>query len=251
MVHKFKHRGEDVLHLLRSSYLPLNNKDNDWLQSNGYVLDTDPTITSLEHRVYTRDDDKVAVVVHRGTKTYKDYGSDALLALGLEKLSPRFREARRVTDAVKKKYPEHEVFGLGHSLGGSIAEQSGADQVITYNKGAKIPTFSELVAATVGRNKIDRKQTDIRDKKDLFSLFSFADNTKKVQFNNKKQHLLDAHSLDNFERALKKRKLGEYNSEKNEPAYTPEVNDRPLLPGVAHHSTTSNLLPDIVHHPLS
>lgn len=235
MMKEFIGRGQDLVHLLRTSYQGLTNKDDDWLNRNGYTLDTDPNITNEEHRVYTRDG-KLAVIVHRGTKTWKDVGTDTLIALGLDKLSPRFHEARRVTRDVRKKYPDYKIYGMGHSLGGALAEQSGADKVITYNKAARLPTFSDLVAEAVGLRRTGRSQTDIRDKQDLISLFSFTHGSKKIKFNNKTNDIIESHSLKNLEKALKKNKLGELNETRNLQDHNAMASEDLPLQDVGHPS---------------
>ena len=105
-------------------------------------------------------------IAFRGSKTVKDFLiSDPLLAIGASRFDPRFKEAKSLTKQVENKYGKPaDVFG--HSLSGTIAENSGASgNIYTFNKGVGI--------GDIGK-KIPKNQTDIRTKADLVSALSLT-----------------------------------------------------------------------------
>jgi hypothetical protein len=94
-------------------------------------------------------------------------GSDIKLALGLEKYDRRFKEAKRLTSLVEEKYGKPATV-FGSSLGGSLAEKSGAHgQIFTHNKGTGI--------LDIGKT-IPKRQTDYRNINDVVSLLSLTQN---------------------------------------------------------------------------
>lgn len=130
-------------------------------------------------------------IAFRGSKTAKDWLiSDTLLGLGKSNLDPRFIQAQSLTKQVEKKYGKPaDVFG--HSLGGALAEKSGAKgNITTFNKGVGI--------ADIGRS-IPKNQTDIRTKADLVSALSLTQ-----KYNGDQQTIkgslnpIKAHSLENL-----------------------------------------------------
>lgn len=127
----------------------------------GYSLDT--SRSGRRTKVFKNDDTKHIIVAHRGTNNLRDVGTDISgVVLGKRNKSKRFQQAKRATQQVVDENPEYTVTNTGHSLGGTLAQQGGHNQV-TFNKGAG---FKELF----GKRK--KNQTDIRRKGDLVSLLS-------------------------------------------------------------------------------
>lgn len=128
----------------------------------GYIYD--PSLSSMTDKVFV-DSYGNPLVLHRGTKrVLEDWiQSNLPLAVGAEAISPRFQKSKEVIEQVKKKYEGKPVTSIGHSLGGSLAEKSGADRVITFQKGTGL--------GDIGR-AIPGSQTDIRTKYDIPSLLS-------------------------------------------------------------------------------
>lgn len=124
----------------------------------------DPSLSSMTDKVFV-DSYGNPLILHRGSKrVLEDWiQSNLPLAFGAEALSPRFQKSKEVIKKVKEKYPEKIVTSAGHSLGGSIAEKSGADRVVTFQKGTGF--------GDIGRT-IPGSQTDIRTKYDIPSLLS-------------------------------------------------------------------------------
>jgi hypothetical protein len=130
-------------------------------------------------------------IAFRGSKTAKDWlVSDTLLGLGASRLDPRFSQAKALTKQVEKKYGKPaDVFG--HSLGGAIAEKSGAKgKITTFNKGVGI--------GDIGKT-IPKNQTDVRTKADLVSALSLTQKYNGDQKTIKGSlNPIAAHSLDNL-----------------------------------------------------
>lgn len=90
-----------------------------------FTIDRD--LSDRNRTVYVDKDGK-AHIAFRGTnlsgasKTkWADLGADALIALGLQDLSARFKGSMRTTRKAIDKYGKENVSVLGHSLGGSQA----------------------------------------------------------------------------------------------------------------------------------
>lgn len=158
------------------------------LAKSGYTLDK--KLSTNESKVFV-DSMGNPNIAFRGSKTVKDFFiSDPLLAIGASRFDPRFKEAKSLTKQVEKKYGKPaDVFA--HSLGGAIAERSGASgNIYTFNKGVGI--------ADIGK-KIPKNQTDIRTKADLVSALSLTQ-----KYNGNQQTIkgslnpIKAHSLENL-----------------------------------------------------
>jgi hypothetical protein len=178
--------------ILKSSYQ--NQKEaSKTLEKLGYTYDKG--LSTNQSKVFV-DSQGNPNIAFRGSKTAKDWLiSDPLLALGLQNLDPRFKEAKALTKKVEQKYGKPaDVFG--HSLGGTLAENSGAKgSIITYNKGAGI--------GDIGK-KIPKNQTDIRAKSDIVSALSLTQRHNNGDLINLKtpilQNPLQAHGLDNLDK---------------------------------------------------
>ena len=149
--------------ILKASYLNPQEASKH-LEGLGYNYDHE--LSSPESKVFTDKEGKPHIAF-RGSQRVKDdwLGADIKLLLGLEKYDRRFREAKHTTKLVEDKYGRGaDVFG--HSLGGSLAEKSGAGgHIYTHNKGTGI--FD--IGRTIGHN-----QTDTRKKNDIVSLLSLT-----------------------------------------------------------------------------
>ncbi len=123
----------------------------------GYKFQSD--ISSPESKVFLDPQDN-PVILHRGTHRIADWGTDVKSILfGQE--GRRTREAKQLTKKVKELYKNKPVTAYGTSLGGFLAEQSGAENVVTYNKGVSPKDIFK---------KRKETQTDIRTSKDIISL---------------------------------------------------------------------------------
>jgi predicted esterase YcpF (UPF0227 family) len=136
---------------------------------------------------------------------WKDLGSDALLAVGLQELSSRFRNAKKATKAAVEKYGHDNVELVGFSLGGSQALYANAKHNVkttALNPGTspgfvKKTLFDRLSGALFKRpvNKTAKIYTTGTDV--ISALSPMMANAKTVYV---KQRHKDSHSLENFKR---------------------------------------------------
>jgi hypothetical protein len=167
------------------------NEARQTLESKGYSYV--PEYSSPESKVFL-DKQGNPHITFRGTHRAEDAITDLKLGLGLE--TKRHKEAKQLVKQVQEKY-QKPVSAYGTSLGGNLAEHSGASNVYTYNKavGAK-DLFKKLPAS----------QTDYRTEKDIISLPSiFQTGSKKVTIKSPVfQDVLSAHSTSSFNLDKKK-----------------------------------------------
>ena len=183
---------DDLGHLLKSSYLP-QKEAAEKLKKLGY--DYDHELSRMDTKVLTKNGQPV--ILHRGSKTLTDYYNDGLLFLGLEKHSKRFQDAKEITKKVEAKYNK-SANTAGHSLGGSLAEKSGAHgEIITYNKGSGL--------GDIGTKKNSNRQLDVRADGDIVSLLGNTQNSNKETVKNKGynpisgiHNAFNAHKTDNL-----------------------------------------------------
>lgn len=148
--------------LLKASYE--NTKDaRNTLRSAGYTLDQQ--LSNMNSKVFT-DQMGNPHITFRGSKNAMDWlRDDPLIALGLGKYAPRVKQAQDLTKKVEAKYGKTaDVFG--NSLGGALAERSGAHgKIVTHNKAVSITDIGKT---------IPKKQIDVRSLQDPISLLSLT-----------------------------------------------------------------------------
>ena len=126
-----------------------------------YGLTLDDSLSNAEQKVYV-DKSGSPTVSYAGSRKISDWlVTNPMLALGLEKYSPRFRRSQKVMEDVRKKYGKPALV-TGHSLSGRIAEYVGRknDKIVTVDKAVGL--------GTVGK-RIGKNQTDVRASNDLVS----------------------------------------------------------------------------------
>ena len=140
--------------------------------------------------------------MHTGTnkKSHLDNNllSDAAVALGLQKHDNRFKNARKLTKQVKKKYDTKQTTQLGHSLGSGLARHGAGkkDKVIGFN--------GAFGLGDVGK-KHNKNETNIRVSGDVLSSLSLTKPKKGSK--SKTIRNLDpttAHDLDNLDNVEKR-----------------------------------------------
>ena len=129
----------------------------------------DKSLSTDKVKVYTKDGR--AVVAHRGTEGFSDWGNNLVYAIGGEKLykkTDRYKESERIQKKAESKYGASNVSTIGHSQGGLAAELVGkkSKEVITLNK-----------AAHPFEKRKSGNQTDIRSERDVVSWFSPSSET--------------------------------------------------------------------------
>lgn len=158
------------------------------LAKSGYTYDK--KLSTNESKVFV-DSAGNPNIAFRGSKTVKDFlFSDPLLAVGASRFDPRVKQAQVLTKQVEKKYGK-PVDTFGHSLGGFLAEKSGAKgNITTFNKGVGYDD--------IGRT-IPKNQTDIRTGADIVSALSL---TQKYNGNREtikgSMNPIKAHGIDQF-----------------------------------------------------
>ena len=177
--------------LLKASYL--NQKDaKNLMGKSGYTYDND--LSNMETKVFIDSKGK-PVITHRGSTRLTDWRDDALLGLGLGKMTHRYKNAQRITKKVEDKYKSNSD-SIGHSLGGWLAEKSGNHgDITTYNKAVGLGDIGQ-------KNK--NNQIDYRTSGDLVSLLAPTQKGKLINIKNTSlmPNALNAHELNNIDKYL-------------------------------------------------
>ena len=178
-----------VKDLIQGSYMR-NNGARDLGSKHGLKLDD--SLSNAENKVYV-DKKGNPTIAYTGSRKISDWlVSNPMLALGLEKYSPRFRRSEKVLTAVRKKYNK-PIAVLGHSLGGAIASSvgKGNDKIITVDKG--------VGWGGVGK-KLGSNETSIRTSNDIVSALSkFQTGGNKIEIKVKKG-IQKSHKLNHLKR---------------------------------------------------
>jgi hypothetical protein len=139
-------------------------------QVKGYTIDK--SLSTPDRTAYV-DSEGNLVMAFRGTdlknknNTWRDLGTDALVGLGLQKLSSRYKNQQKGLDSAIEKYGKDKVRTTGHSLGGALATTVGA------RRGVKSSSFNQAVGiGDVVRNRTYTNATAYRTKNDPVSLLA-------------------------------------------------------------------------------
>lgn len=151
--------------LIDASYRGNNGAERS-TRHTGFTLDRN--LSDREQKVFTDPTGKPYIVFAGSRKTSDWLISNTALALGYEKMTPRFIKSNGVLEDVAKKYGR-KITVAGHSLGGAIASSVGqshkVDRIVSVDKG-------------VGRGGLfkpqSKKETSIRGATDLVSLGSLT-----------------------------------------------------------------------------
>jgi hypothetical protein len=137
----------------------------------------DKKLSGQRVQVYHNPETDKTIVVHRGTASLQDWGTNVAMAFGIK--GKRYKHAKKIQDQAEEKYGKKNIITMGHSQGGRWAELLGRDtaEVITLNK----PT---LPLDVIGRDKVPKNQTDIKTTKDPVSVF------RKYQGGNKAEEIV-------------------------------------------------------------
>lgn len=105
----------------------------------GFRMDKEET--SSKRAVFVNDTTREVVISHRGTdpKLASNLSTDVALALGVEGLTQRYKNATIRDANTKVKYDGYDVRLTGHSLGGSISQHSAGQnglKAVVYNSGS-------------------------------------------------------------------------------------------------------------------
>jgi len=149
--------------LLSAGYESNAKREQERLEAEGYVKDH--SLSTKKDKVYYSPYDKKAYVVYKGTNPtdIRDLATDAALAVGVGRFTPRFKRAKRIAKKAASKYGSEHTVAVGHSLGGSLATESGLKHRVTFNKGVGI--------GGIGK-QMRRGQEDYRTSHDVVSALS-------------------------------------------------------------------------------
>ena len=129
------------------------------LEKKGFKYDTE--LSSPDTKVFV-DEEGNPHIAFRGTKRVEDLLTDLKVGLGIK--TKREEEAQKAVKIAQEKYKK-PVSAYGTSLGGKLAEESGAKNIYTYNKAVGVNDLFK---------KISPFQTDIRTTRDIISFPSFT-----------------------------------------------------------------------------
>jgi hypothetical protein len=175
----------------------------------GYVIDK--AYSNRNRTLYVDPETNKAVLAFAGTRLnskkhrWGDIGSDALIALGLQSVSSRFRNAKKSYKSAREKYEDLQV--VGHSAGGSQAlylNSKYAAPTVAFNPGISLPDskkslMDKLTSVLHKGRRTKSNATIYHVPKDPISMLSptlVGANTKVVKVKQKKGK--SAHAMDNF-----------------------------------------------------
>jgi len=175
----------------------------------GYTLDE--KLSGLYGKVYVNQGIKKVVLVHRGTVENIDWGNNATYAINSTayKLTPRYKQAKKMVDNALKKYKGYTFESAGHSQGGLLSHLLGSK---SKNSIALNPAYKN---ESLGNN-----ETIIRSSGDVVSALSvpkkFANSllypgwTKKhmITIQAKTSNPIEEHKIDILDRLDPEMKIG-------------------------------------------
>jgi len=121
----------DLQQAFKNSYAKQEDQERFGAQE-GYVYDKD--LSSHNQQVYYNPSQQHLLFSVAGTHNVSDVGTDLKLLASGVKSTQRFREAEETFGKAKEKYRPAKSTAYGTSLGGSIAANVGADDVVTLNR---------------------------------------------------------------------------------------------------------------------
>lgn len=155
------------------------------------------------HNVYVHLDEKKILICYRGTDfaDVKDILSDVQLVLGMNAIDVRIKQSLDFYDQVTIKYPTHEKWIAGHSLGGTICyittKHRLPDRTIAFNPGsAPNKSFLSMMQDTFFKKKRTQNITTYKIFGDVVSTLSFIGNVQ--TFFLKTLDPMKLHTIDSF-----------------------------------------------------
>lgn len=111
--------------------------------------------------------DNVAFHAYRGTVNSSDVATDAALAFGMLHSTDRYKSNERVSSIARSYSPNHDnVIHVGHSLGGTLADQ------IARTRGDKSVSFNQGSTPLHNYGEGSRRNVQVRVDNDFVSSFS-------------------------------------------------------------------------------
>jgi hypothetical protein len=165
----------------------------------------DRQLSTDNSKVYFNPATNQAVVAHKGTTGFTDWGNNAVYALGgrwAYKKTDRYKNAEKVQKKAESKYGASNVSTIGHSQGGLQAELLGkkSKETITLDKATR--PFGNTKAGN---------QYDIRSENDIVSAFNpfQKDNKKEIVLENKSYNPLTSHDIGKLDTLAPDKMIGQ------------------------------------------
>lgn len=174
----------DTLNTIFEASYQNPNQAKTALEQSGYTYDSE--LSSPDTKVFI-DKEGNPHIAFRGTHRVEDVLTDIQVGLGLD--TKRHKSARESVKQAEKKYGKAAT-AYGTSLGGHIAESSGAANVYTYNKAVGIKDIGKTISKT---------QTDYRTDRDVISFPSITQKGgNKITIESPYKDILSSHSTKAF-----------------------------------------------------
>ncbi len=156
---------------------------NEFVKDTGFSVLDDKKYSNPNITTYKNNETGEVHVSHRGThisgrRGMKDIRNDFAIALGLQKLDPRFKRRTKSTERVIKDLAPEKFTMSGHSLGSGTAQYAVANsrtirknlkEMHTFN-GASNPILNnDIQVSKKDKKELDEKVTHHRIKGDIVS----------------------------------------------------------------------------------
>jgi hypothetical protein len=164
-----------IVRIVQEGYLPPHQRQK---IIGNWKLDEE--CNELLHTVYAHLDEKKILICYRGTDftDVKDVISDIQIVLGVNAIDVRIKASLEFYDQVVMKYPLHEKWLTGHSLGGTIGyivtKHRLPERCVVFNSGsAPTKAFLSMLQDTVMKRERTKKITTYKIRGDVVSALSF------------------------------------------------------------------------------
>ena len=145
----------------------------------------DENFNDLLHVVYVHLDTKKILICYRGSDftDVKDITSDIQIVLGMNAIDTRIKVSLDFYDQVIVKYPYHEKWVTGHSLGGTISyivtKHRLPTRCVVFNPGsAPTKSFLSMMQDSILKKERTQMVTTYKIFGDIVSTLSFIWNVK-------------------------------------------------------------------------
>lgn len=175
-----QHDDDKIVQLVQEGY---NFPDDRQRVVGNWKLDEE--LNELTHVAYVNLDEKIVLIVYRGTdfQNLKDLISDIQIVLGINAIDMRVKESWDFYDKITMKYPHHQKRVTGHSLWGTICylvtKHRNADRCVVFNPwSSPTKSFLSMMQDTFLKKARTRKITTYKIFWDAISTLSFIGNVK-------------------------------------------------------------------------
>lgn len=184
-------KGKPTANFSKAVYLRPDDRES-YLKDSNYIIDNE--LSNDKILVGYNPISKDTITAFRGTKEGKDWGTNLLVGLGLDKLGSRYKNGLSTTKKVIEKYPDFSVTTSGHSLGGRLSSQIGNKLGLenhNYNGSSSLSDIKNLRG--LQSNPKSFNYTTLGDPVGMSSLIG-SGGVKNIMLPKK----LNVHSINNF-----------------------------------------------------